>query len=270
MSAEDKQRKIKRYGWKPDFPDKRDLKYSFIGEAYPLHTTMLTDKYNFSKPYDQGALGSCTGNGIAFLDQFWFMNKSTTPNPSAKVFMPSRLFIYWWERFIEHSVPYDAGAQIRDGIKVLAKKGACEEDKWPYDISKFAEKPDHDAIEQARIFQALEYQRIDPPTRGALLQALDEGHPIVFGFTVYESFESPAVASTGVVPMPAPNEAILGGHCTVIVGYNVDDDYFLVRNSWGENWGISGYFKMPAAYVTDTNLAADFWIITKMEVNDLQ
>lgn len=261
-------KKIKKYGWKPDFPDKRDLKFKFTKEVFPLVTVMLTDKYNFSKPYDQGNLGSCTANGIAFLDQFWFLNKSATPNPSAKVFMPSRLFIYWWERFVEHTVPYDAGAQIRDGIKVLARKGACEEEKWPYDIGEFATKPNHDAIKQARRFQALEYKRLDGTNKGEIVAALVDGHPVVFGFTVYESFESQEVADTGIVPMPQQNESILGGHCVVIVGYNAEEDYFLIRNSWGENWGINGYFKMPGAYVSDGNLCDDFWIITKMEVSD--
>ena len=263
--ADIKQRKIKFYGWKPDFPDHRDLKFSPQRDSYPIHTVMLTDKYNFSKPYNQGELGSCTGNGIAFQVQFDLMNKALVANPNAKVYMPSRLFIYWWERYIEHSLNEDSGAQIRDGIKAVAAKGVCDEDKWPYDIKTFTHHPTDDMLKEANKFQALEYKRSDNSQTGNLVAALDHGFPIVFGFTVFESFESTEVATTGIVPMPKDDEAILGGHCCVIVGYNAENDYFLVRNSWGTDWGIDGYFKMPGNYITDTNLASDFWIITKIE-----
>ena len=34
---------------------------------------------------------------------------------------------------MEHTVPVDNGAQIRDGIKVVAKLGSCAETMWTYD-----------------------------------------------------------------------------------------------------------------------------------------
>jgi len=45
------------------------------------------------------------------------------------------------------------------------------------------------------------------------------------------------------------------------VGYDDARQWFLVRNSWGARWGIKGYFTLPYAYVTDNNLANDFWTI---------
>jgi len=90
---------------------------------------------------------------------------------------------------------------------------------------------------------------------------LASGYPFVFGFTVYDSFESQQVAQTGVVPMPGSTEQVLGGHCVVAVGYDDSQQRFIVRNSWGADWGIQGYCTMPYAYLTDPNLASDFWTI---------
>ena len=90
---------------------------------------------------------------------------------------------------------------------------------------------------------------------------LASGFPFVFGFTVYESFESQEVAKTGMVPMPAAGESVLGGHAVLAVGYDDGHQRFIVRNSWGTGWGMQGYFTMPYAYLTERDLSSDFWTI---------
>jgi C1A family cysteine protease len=90
---------------------------------------------------------------------------------------------------------------------------------------------------------------------------LAAGYPIVFGFTVYESFESPQVAKTGIAPLPSASEAVVGGHAVAAVGYDDSQRTFLVRNSWGEGWGMKGYFTMPYAYLLQSDLSSDFWTI---------
>ncbi len=87
------------------------------------------------------------------------------------------------------------------------------------------------------------------------------GLPFIFGFMAYESFVSLQVAQDGHVPLPQPGEQVLGGHAVLAVGYDDRNEWFLVRNSWGTNWGIKGYFTMPYAYLLDSNLAHDFWTI---------
>ena len=92
---------------------------------------------------------------------------------------------------------------------------------------------------------------------------LAAGFPFVFGFSVYESFESPEVAKTGVVPMPSGNEQLLGGHAVLCVGYDDASARFLVRNSWGTGWGMAGYFTIPYDYLADRDLSDDFWTLRK-------
>jgi C1A family cysteine protease len=94
-----------------------------------------------------------------------------------------------------------------------------------------------------------------------MLTCLTEGYPFVFGFAVYESFESPQVKRTGVVNMPKKGEVMLGGHAVMAVGFDQAKKRFLVRNSWGRNWGMSGYFTMPFEYLE--TLSADFWTIRR-------
>jgi C1A family cysteine protease len=173
----------------------------------------------------------------------------------------SRLFIYYNERLIEHSVHSDSGAMIRDGIKTLAKYGVCSETTWPYVVSRFAVKPGAPCYKEALTHTITSYHRI--LTLDEMRTCLAEGFPFVFGFTVYDSFESQQVAGTGVVNMPKKGETVVGGHAVLAVGYNDAKKRFVVRNSWGAGWGIKGYFTMPYAYLKDRNLSDDFWSIRR-------
>jgi C1A family cysteine protease len=207
--------------------------------------------------YDQGQLGSCTANAIGAALQFDQIKQGEHD------FLPSRLFIYYNERQLEGTIGTDSGAQIRDGIKSVNKVGAPPETDWPYDIAKFSQKPPDEAYVDALKHQAISYQRV---TRvlGQMKGCLADGYPFVFGFTVYESFESPDVAKTGKAPLPQPGEKVLGGHAVVGVGYDDTSQTFLVRNSWGTGWGLGGYFTLPYAYLTERGLASDFWTVRRV------
>src|SRR5439155_27071992 len=170
---------------------------------------------------------------------------------------------YCTERVIEHTVADDAGAMIRDGIKTLVKQGTCSEKRWPYVIARFAVKPSAACYREAADHQVTAYARLQ--TLVAMRACLADGYPFVFGFTVYESFESERVAATGTVPMPRHREKVLGGHAVLAVGYDDVKRRFLVRNSWGTGWGMNGYFTMPYDYLASRDLSDDFWAIRRQE-----
>jgi len=94
-----------------------------------------------------------------------------------------------------------------------------------------------------------------------MLTCLSEGYPFIFGFAVYESFQTQDVAKTGFVRMPRKDERMLGGHAVMAVGFDQQKKRFLVRNSWGAKWGKKGYFTMPYEYLE--TLADDFWTVRK-------
>ena len=209
--------------------------------------------------YDQGRLGSCTANAIAGALQF-----DQARQRQADVFTPSRLFIYYNERTIEGTVDEDAGAMLRDGIKTVAKQGAPHEPLWPYVIARFRARPSPAAYTDGRRHQALQYERL-PHVLEQMQGCLAGGCPFVFGFSVYESFETRAVAVSGEVPMPAAGEALLGGHAVLAIGYDNAARRFRLRNSWGIAWGDRGYGTMPYDYLLDADLSDDFWAIRTVE-----
>jgi C1A family cysteine protease len=243
------------YGWIPDLPDHRDLIFTApFAAAAPLPNRV--DLRSTCPPvYDQGALGSCTANAIAAALEFDQLKQALDD-----VFVPSRLFIYYNERVVEGTVNEDAGAMIRDGMKSVASQGAPHERLWPYVLSKFSTKPSAASYRDAAKHPAVLYQRLVQHLT-QFKACLAAGYPFVFGFAVYESFESAAVTRTGRVPMPKPAERLIGGHAVMAVGYDVAKRNFIIRNSWGEGWGMKGYFTMPFDYLSDGNLSDDFWTV---------
>lgn len=256
-------------GYIPDLPDFRDHIYAAAKPVTPAAYVDLRES-GFEPPvYDQLQLGACTANAIAAeLD---FQNKAQ----GGQFISPSRMFIYYGERDMEGTVSQDAGAAIRDGIQVVHKTGAPPESDWAYDITKFAEKPPAKAYTDAPKDTGLSYARVlRTGTHMEQINTLGKG--FVFGFSVYESFESQTVAENGgVVPMPEKGEQMLGGHAVRRIGYTTKQYakpaiakqlqdgllYGIVRNSWGADWGDGGYFYMPETYFTKRGLTSDFWVI---------
>jgi C1A family cysteine protease len=254
---------VRGYGWRHQLPDIRDRLYAARLTAAPPAEFDLRPA--MPPVYDQGQLGSCTGNAIAAAMEY------ERDRQGLSGFVPSRLFIYYNERALEGTVSSDAGAVIRDGIKVVNNAGVCPETMWPYNIGVFTVTPPKRCYIAALKDRLVQYEAIQ--TLGDLKDAISSNLAVVFGFTVYESFESVAVAQTGVMPMPKGGEHAVGGHAVVAVGYSDAKRQVIVRNSWGPSWGDAGYFYMPYQYLTGTktvsdsasisgaHLASDFWAL---------
>jgi C1A family cysteine protease len=249
---------LNKYGWKKDKPDPRDVKF-MAPKPVALAPSIDLSKWGYPPVQDQGQLGACTAFAIGSAHMYKQMQQK-----NKKVFMPSHLFIYFNEREMEGTVLQDSGAMIRDGIKSINKQGVCEETVWKYDVARFRVKPPPAAYQDAMYHQSVFYQSV-PQTLTSLKQALTFGNPIVFGFKVYEGFESPAVAESGEGQMPAKGERCLGGHAVNICGYDDATQRFKIQNSWGTKWGKNGYFTLPYEYILKPFLSSDFWIIQSVE-----
>lgn len=263
----------KRLGRIKDAKDGRDhfVKHLFYGIApasneesfrstidIPLPTTVDVF-HGLSLPvYDQGNLGSCSANAGVLYRRFLAQKFSKWSSPDQDL---SRLFLYYQERLLEGTVGEDAGAQIRDTFKSLAKVGVCPAVDDEYDPLQFASADVNDSpsdhIDAAK-YKIGAYHRI--PDVNTARSVLASGYAIELGFAVYESFES--IGADGIMPMPkVPGEQVLGGHAVLIRGYDDHREAFYVQNSWGEGWGDHGCFWMPYAFLNDTELSQpDMWL----------
>lgn len=243
------------YGWVPDLPDQRDLMYSASMMSLQKMPSKIDLRSKCPVVYNQGQLGSCTANALGAAFQFGRRKQKLDE------FIPSRLFLYYNERVMIKTVNSDSGAHIRNGIKSLNVNGICPETEWPYVVEKFTEKPPKKCYDDAVKCNIKSYERLNNTNLTQLQSCLSEGFPFVFGFTVYESFETEAVAKSGMLPMPKAKETVLGGHAVMAVGYDDSKQAIIIRNSWGKDWGIKGYFYMPYGYITSNHLCEDFWTI---------
>jgi len=203
--------------------------------------------------YDQGQLGSCTANAIAFAYEF-----DERKQGQYIVGTPSRLFIYYNERAQEGSVNSDDGAAISDGVNGVHTIGVISEQKWPYDITKFRDKPPQTLFNEAKQHITTNFRQVTG-TLDQIQAALQQGFPVIFSADVFESLESDSTTSNGIVPVPTASDKCLGGHAMSIVGYN--SQYFIIRNSWGSSVGDGGYYYFPVEYITNTKYCSQFWCL---------
>lgn len=243
------------YGYIPDSPDARDhlLKVAAPAVALPAKVDLRTSG-KLPPVYDQGQLGSCVANASCAALQYDEAVAGENP------VMRSRLEVYYYARQLEHTVTQDSGCMIRDAFKAMSKHGVAPETDWPYDINTFTHLPHIPPKDNQKLTS---YSRVAQASTD-MKSLLSQNIPIVVGFQVYASFESQAVANSGVVPMPdTTTEKLMGGHAVLVVGYDDSKSQWIVRNSWGSGWGDQGYFYMPYDYFLNASLSNDFWVATK-------
>ena len=250
-----------------------------------LRNTVFTDnqgkKMDFPAVYNQGNLGSCTGNALAFCYQFDMLKEKISFGTN-KSSIPSRLFIYYYERASEGTINDDKGAKISSGVKkVLDIKGVCSETDWAYydktnGNETYKTEPSTYAIDNAKIHKVISQTDAFVAlhnTVNNLKANLRKGFPIAFGFHVYQSFYNISKDNNFTMPFPV-NGDTFKGHAAVFVGFKEQEKVFIVRNSWGSIWGDNGYFYMPYDFIegvyTDPKdnkvkpYVSDFWSILEV------
>ncbi|KAG5187387.1 papain cysteine protease family protein [Tribonema minus] len=235
--------------------DRRDIVFSSNVKVATLPGAVDLRNTGFMPPVlDQGQAGTCSAHASANALHYLLRREKVAD------FSPARLYIYYTTRVYVEGIPAsdDSGCVLRDVCKAIKKYHVPDERFEPYSDQKISERPSAMAVANARLHATLRYEAV-PQTEQALKRALAARYPVMIGIQVFESFESDAVAQTGVVPMPQEGEQCLGGHAVDVVGYDDATRTFTLMNSWSTQWGDSGFFTLPYEYVLDSNLASDFW-----------
>ena len=237
----------KQFTLKADNVDFRDIWY------VPLKTPLVdtVDLRKWASPVEnQLHLGSCTAN--ALVGGYELLVNRDDPTMYADL---SRLFVYYNERILEESVDIDSGATLRDSIKSVKEYGICTESIWPYNIDYFTITPSVSSYNDAKHRNIKEYFRI--ADLNGILDALNHNRPVVIGFLVYAQFGDLTQTDTILTP-PSEYDLPLGGHAVCLVGYDLPKKLVLVRNSYGPDWCMEGYFWMTFDYI-NTQLM-DAWV----------
>lgn len=247
----------RKFGWQRDPEDKRDWKFKHVLKEIATELPPKVDlRSSLSAVEDQEDIGSCVANAVVGSMEYLALKRTQKRFLCFKQYKDlSRLFVYYNARRRDGCVEIDAGTTIRSAIKSLAEDGVCAEKIWPYDTSKWAERPPDKAYDLAEKRQIRDYYRAFDSQD--IMQALALGFPVPFGAMITDDFMK--VGGDGEVSMPSGQ--VVGGHAMLIVGYLKDDRKFIVRNSWGTRWGRDGYCYFPFDYIEDPGLSGDFWVI---------
>lgn len=199
---------------------------------------------------NQSHLGSCVGNAIVGAYEL-IMNKQA----HFQFVDLSRLFIYYNARLLEGAVDTDEGAYLRDGIKGIVQYGICSEAIWPYIIHNFAITPTIASYDDAKTRTIKNYFRLLKLEH--ILDALNNDHPVVVSMQLYSQFNEITNLSP-VLKLPSADQSTIGGHAMCLVGYDMNKQCLLARNSFGPFWGEAGYCWIPFSYARDEFM--DSWI----------
>jgi len=244
-----------RFGYKRDAIDTRDQHFGLVRPHVSLPPKFdLLDRMPYVQ--DQGETNACIFYSLASIIQH--LDRANTADDDE--WFPSPYFMYWVTRNLEGDVEADDGAQIRNAIKAVAQFGACPNDYWS-ENQPITKKPDEQAFAAAKQNLIGRYSRVAQSLDG-IRSCLFAGHPFLFGFQVFPQFEGDQIAANGLLLMPEGDP--LGGHCVVAVGYDDIAQMVLVRNSYGDKWGlptVKGHFLMPYRYITNPTLVSDLWTV---------
>ncbi len=212
---------------------------------------------------NQAATNSCAANATAGAYEYLVKR-----HMGEEAYDVSRLFIYYNARAVDDPDNIqDEGSILQSVIDGLQQNGACSEETWPFSEEQVNDQPSDEAYEEARQF-LIEDTELVPTDLDAWKTALAAGNPIIFGIKLFGSFDKQRKA--GLVPVPTPADVgreSHGGHAMLCVGYSDPDKVFIVRNSWGPEWGDKGYCYIPYSYMMDPeHNFGDSWIIKRIEV----
>jgi C1A family cysteine protease len=250
-----------KFGYVPDKVDPRDYRFESIKKfTFDDLPTRINMRKDMTPIENQNPLNSCVAQAVVGSLECLYLRRFFSRWPCFRYRDYSRLFVYYWARYLDGWQDFDDGCRIRTAIKSIRRYGICQEKYWPYDIQKWSVMPNKESCDKAAKRKIKDYYRVE--TTDDFLSALAGKLPVIFGAELYSSFNSDPARFVGKVPLPKKDEKMIGRHAMLAVGYNLKTERIIVRNSWGAKWGSSGYCYMPLAYFMPLGkLVHDCWVV---------
>ncbi|MDE6860258.1 MAG: C1 family peptidase [Duncaniella sp.] len=221
----------------------------------------------FSGIRNQKELGSCSSFSVVSMYES-IMNRLNPDKPKADM---SERYLFYHTNVLTGRP--EGGSNFHEQLEALGKYGICTEALYPYEVDKILNKPSATATEDASSHRVLEARQIPLVSDGnkydaivenhrLLTSALSEGYPVGFSLHLYEDF---GAGTDGYISRPSDisEDKDVGYHAMVLVGYSERDKCYIVRNSWGTDFGDNGYCYISSAYIDDPEFNRFAFIITK-------
>lgn len=211
----------------------------------------------FRPAQNQGTQCSCLSFAMTSVFEYAMKN-----NSSEEIDL-SEAFLYYNSRLKDEcddvSTSLDSGSRFKPTVEALYEYGIAREEFCQYDENEFTTKPSNDAYTDAATRKLIKALNVTKNVRD-IKSALSEGYPVVTSFELCESFAN--ASGNGYVQLPTDEEVEKhfngeqaetkhSSHAMVITGYSDQLQRFIVRNSWGKDWGDNGYCYIPYSYIND-------------------
>lgn len=226
----------------------------YIPSASPGILPSVDLRKFFSPVKSQSDIGACSTFAIVAIYES-IINRSTGRRDADL----SERFVYFYSNVVT-GYP-EGGSNYYDQLKVLGTHGVCEEKMCPFSTGDIGESPSQKAIDNGVTHRVLSAKEVRLRNSGTLMEcitenhrmltsALSEGFPVGIALKVYDSFG----VKGPYIHRPTEEDIATGGkgmHAMVLTGYSEKDKLYIVRNSWGPDWGDQGYSYISAAYIDD-------------------
>jgi pimeloyl-ACP methyl ester carboxylesterase len=202
---------------------------------------------------NQGKEGACTGFGLAATINFQLWARAGYPgNLDDKV---SSRMLYKLAKYYDEWPDEDySGSSCRGALKGWQKHGVCSETLWD---TEPLDGWDKDAVSRPVGI----YYRINKQSVVDMQSAIRTMNAIYVSATVHAGWGKVKKVANATsheqLPLIEQKTEILGGHAFSIVGYN--ERGFIVQNSWGADWGASGFAVL--SYQDWVENGSDAWVL---------
>jgi Papain family cysteine protease len=224
-----------------------------VAEAH-LGDAQLPESVDLRRPWhpisDQGETASCVGWAIADSVLRWQLVEAGRLAPDAKL-SPRHVWMAAKETDKRTAYPStfleEDGTSLKAGLDVVRKFGVALESELPWDGSLATALPNdfNKSAKRRRIMAYFNLGDDTVPDRASRFPEwrkwLHQTGPVLILIAQDQHF----LTATGELT-EFDAATIQGSHAAALVGYG--PDHFLLRSSWGTDWGEQGYVRMSLAY----------------------